>query len=212
MRTRRPGISMRQTLMAGVLAALPWIAAPAEASVFFEFRQTSVEPTPYPVQATGWIAISDAAYAAGLSFSYNNFDPPLLSWQTLGIEGLYFFATGIPYSDLMVTLDMLIASSEPPFDPTEMRYWTFNVMSTPSGTPDVMLRYFDDHNEFTWTLSESDATVVYLSDFVGDVSNATVIHGNFVRVPEPATAGLLLVGLGALYGAGRRRKRLLSRG
>ncbi len=114
-------------LAAGIVAAGSLLASAAEAAVIFEFRQTSVAPTPYPIQATGWIAFSDAAYAAGVTFKADIDDPDMPQWGAAGIQGFYFEASGIPETDLFITPASMYPRPENPTHNMHYGLWSIEV-------------------------------------------------------------------------------------
>ncbi len=194
---------MHQTIMAGALAVLPLIAASAEAAVVFEFRQTSTTPAHSPAVMNGWIAFSDAAFATGINFQATEWTTPQVNWAAVGIEGLFFGwgIGGIGPGHFAASLSDLVP--QPGFgEPGYLNIWSLQIGMAPHSTPNVDFYFNDTGSDFHWHLGEVGSHVTFNTDGEAGacfVTNECWSYGDFVRVPEPASAGFLLLGAGLLW-------------
>lgn len=207
---RAISVRMRRLLLATAAVGIG-AAAPAEATVLFEF-QPIYNASTGDVRVTGWLAISDQAFASGFHLQANSFSPQV-NWSSYGIEGLYFsydMGGAIRIRSNFSTLTRV------PDGPNYLgNDWRLAIDLDPSSTPKVYLdHYWGFTDAYYWRLGAT-STFRFSSDGMTGCTQQPYhcdIDGSWVwtnSIPEPSSAALFGV---ALVGAGvmvRRRRQPL---
>lgn len=223
--------SFLKVVQASALAFCVCVTGAAQATVFFEFVQTSLSPSSAPISVGGWIAVSDDAYASGLSVrnSYGNWaawnptnnPAPLISdtqhywWLNYGIEWIEFRVDGAsPTIPGIITVAPDYRAA-PDLGNILNLSWVVSLQSNPFEVPTGGIFFNSGLQTFEFILDGATSSGRYASDlgpfdcfkipqcsFTGDFFRA---EGDF-RIPEPGSLMIVTVGMVGLAAIGRRRK------
>lgn len=201
----------RQIAVAGALA-LGIASPPADATVFFQWKQNSSIPEDNTIELVGWIAVSDFAFQNGVVFhGYNEIyvgsGQHIPDWSSLGVEGIYF-STKNSGAVLQVGLaDLIPYPGE--LQPGSLVMWNFSLLMSPLNIPEVKFYYNNQQSDFGWELNSQFSFAWFNTDGDGGpcfMTGSCEFYGSFTKVPEPSSAALLATGLGIIYRLGRRRR------
>jgi hypothetical protein len=195
-------------------AGLATPAAAAAIGELFRFTETSSTPSGV-VTATGDLALTQAAFAAGVSINRNATNGPLNNTLTgTGILFLDFSVTGGS-----ATLTAVDNASHTDFVPAGSGsfggpLWNVNLTSAPNGIPTGLVSFNDVFQDFVFNLGNPASNGGFNTDnpaggpcaFTGVCHFAgTWVDAGPIGAPEPASWVLVGIGLGGL-GLIRRRK------
>lgn len=205
-------------------ACLGLMSGRAQATVFYEFQQTSGSTgwLTDTVQAYGWVAFSDDAFTTGLNFSVTSKIETIatpINWNALGVVGLYFEfrrSDGMGFVISRTLSDLRNYTYEPP---QLFPAWTLSFSSDPGGNPTGSVYYNDQMRSYGITFAGLNSSGHYEQDGgpfwscgPSFVYGPCTFEGTFLQaelspVPEPGAAGLFAVGLFAMGAIHRRRTR-----
>ena len=207
-----------QKLLAAAGLAMGLAAAPASASVIFNFDQVGPTVGNPGLVFDGSITVSDAAYARGFSVSLFNFyasGPFRASLNGLQAVNLTFSGSqgafgGGPFE---VTLADLLERQPINNVPPQLQA-IFNLSGNRTSGLTGNLVFNDTERDFALNFTGETFTGTVSSD--GPLGCAGLEDCTFAgnttvtRIPEPASMSLLAVGVGALVAARRRRRTIAA--
>ncbi len=173
-------------------ATAGWILRPTAKLAAFQFTTTQ-SPYPGAVAIEGGFSLSDATFASGANFGWDN-NLPAADWTALGLTALAFtafFPTAAGPSTLTATLADLGPSGPRNAPP----YWRLSLASDPGRDPTGWMFFTDNFSSFSVQFQGTASIGIIGSDNGGPCSPASncTIAATLMRVavPEPPTLALL---------------------
>ncbi len=200
--------------------------APVRAAVFFEFTITETTPATAPIRATGWLALTDEAYAAGIRIakghSYNvRAVSPFGWWEQFGIAWFDFRIVGVPQGPgANVSSGPLLIARPPDFRDYGISsdaepFWSVVLESSPFGTPAGLIAFNNSLMGFQFDLQGTASGGFFGADGGPEPCGEAPLCGFTGRfelsdrsfpIIEPGALCLFGVGLASLARMRRRQK------